>query len=620
MERESAFAATISVQSAVRSRVAVQTWNWGWLPLLSLISALGLLMLALAYNGARVGAVWAPVLFWASVLMLVAPTAARLFSQRASRHERIGLVVILGLALYLVKFLHSPVTFTFSDEHYHWRNVLSTLASSHLFQENSLLPITTLYPGLQIVTSATTILSDLPIFGVASAVIIAARLMLLLALYHLYEQISRSPRVAGIGVLLYVTNPNFVFFGAQFAYESLALPMLALVLFLEARRLHTRDGGYFAVALAVGALVAIHHMSSYVLVAFLALWTATSFIWSRLGRHQPAPIVTTILALAASIAWLIFVAQPTLNYLLPSLTGGINELIQMINGEATGRELFRSHSGELAPLWERLVGFGAVALIVLGLPFGLRQIWKWYRANALALAMAMVALMYPITLVLRLTKFGWELSSRTSEFVFIAVAIVLALGLAKLRLPKVPFWAQRAILVTYVVVIFLGGVIAGWAQWARMPGPYLVSADTRSIEQQGIAAAEWMLDALGPNNRVFADRINRLLMGTYGLQRLVTNIADRLNGAWVVLATDIGEDERDLIRRARIEYIVIDRRLTTGLPVVGVYFERGEPFTYERRTPVDPKVFAKFDDLDHVSRLYDSGDIIIYDMRTFLDE
>src|SRR3954466_7819355 len=82
--------------------------SWGWLPALSLLSAFGLLLGALANNGARAGAAWSGVLLWAGLLLLFVPSAVRLIAPEAERPERIGLVLLLGMGLYLVKLLHSP--------------------------------------------------------------------------------------------------------------------------------------------------------------------------------------------------------------------------------------------------------------------------------------------------------------------------------------------------------------------------------------------------------------------------------------------------------------------------------------------------------------------------------
>jgi hypothetical protein len=46
-----------------------------------------------------------------------------------------------------------------------------------------------------------------------------------------------------------------------------------------------------------------------------------------------------------------------------------------------------------------------------------------------------------------------------------------------------------------------------------------------------------------------------------------------------------------------------------------VYIERGEPDAYRHRTAFDPAALAKFDGIENMDRIFDSGDIAIYDVR-----
>ena len=71
------------------------------------------------------------------------------------------------------------------------------------------------------------------------------------------------------------------------------------------------------------------------------------------------------------------------------------------------------------------------------------------------------------------------------------------------------------------IIIFGQLVLGGGQPWSLLPGPYLVSADNRSIEPEGITAAEWAKVYL-PGQRVASDRINTLLMATYGREHTVT--------------------------------------------------------------------------------------------------
>ena len=93
----------------------------GQLPLFSLIASIGLLIIAIADNSAREGLAWGNVLYWIGLLVIFVPLSARILTPNISREERLGLVLILGLSLYLVKIFYSPLEYKYPDELQHWR-------------------------------------------------------------------------------------------------------------------------------------------------------------------------------------------------------------------------------------------------------------------------------------------------------------------------------------------------------------------------------------------------------------------------------------------------------------------------------------------------------------------
>lgn len=604
------------VRADERARVRGRNLQWGWLPMLSLVSAAGLLMIALAYSASRNGEVWGLPHFWIGLLVVFVPIAYRLFSTEPERRERIGLLIIVGLALYLVKILHSPVAFTFSDELIHLMTAREIAVTGRLFTENPILPVSPLYPGLEMVTTALSNLSGLRIAEAGMLLLGVARLIFVMGLYLLYEQISGSERIASIATLIYMGNANFVFFLAQYSYESLALPMMSIILFLQAHydgRGHGIRSNMIIVAVLAAGIIVTHHMTSYAMTILLAIGALTAFAVRR-GARTRVIVTIALLVIGINIIWTFSIGNPVAGYLGPVFEGGINELLQVIRGELVGRELFKSGTGELAPLWERLTGFGAVGLVALAMPFGLYQIWRRYRGNVPALVMGIIGVLYPLTLALRFTSRGWQIANRSSEFIFIAVAFVAAAGL-------VSFWLSRPsgrklipVMTVLVTIVFMGGIIAGWPPWGRLPGPYLVSADTRSIEPQGTSAATWTRQYLGTGHRVAADRVNRLLMGAYGLQDVITHLHDGIDLSWVYFTAELNANHRALLARTGTEYLVVDRRLSTMLPILGVYFEAGEPNSFAHQTPIKPEALAKFYGLPDFSRVFDSGDIQIYDV------
>ena len=201
-------------------------------PVLAVCAAIGLAIVAQANVMARADVPNAVTLFWLGVLVAVLPAVLRLASGRPSRSETIAILLTLGVGLYAVKVLHSPDQFTFPDEFIHWRTTTDIVSTGRLFAENPLLPVSARFPALELVTGFVVQTTGMSIFDAGLLVVGASRVVLILSLYLIFEAISRSRRVAGLATVIYMTNPNFLFFGAAFKYETIALAFGALAIFL----------------------------------------------------------------------------------------------------------------------------------------------------------------------------------------------------------------------------------------------------------------------------------------------------------------------------------------------------------------------------------------------------
>ena len=215
-------------QDAIDTRIAV----WGWLPWLALTSALGMLSIAYALALSRDGGTGLRAFFYPGLLLIYLPTVVRLISPAASRAERIGLLCITGICCYLIKVMSSPLYFSFFNEFLHWRTVDDIVRSGHLFSVNALLPVSPYYPGLEIVTDALSALSGLDTFNSGLVVIGIARLLMILTLFALNEQMLKSARMASIATVLYMANPHFLLYDSQFGYKSLAIPIAVFILLM----------------------------------------------------------------------------------------------------------------------------------------------------------------------------------------------------------------------------------------------------------------------------------------------------------------------------------------------------------------------------------------------------
>jgi len=168
--------------------------------------------------------------------------------------------------------------------------------------------------------------------------------------------------------------------------------------------------------------------------------------------------------------------------------------------------------------------------------------------------------------------------------------------------------------------MFLGGVILeSGPGWEILPGPYVVVADQRSIEPEGIQAAIWSLAYLGPDNRVGTDRINQILMLTYGDQRIVTSQENHIDISPVFFSSKFDPQDVTILQIGRVHYMVVDLRLSTSIPLQGFYFENDEPNAYHHTSPISRAALTKFDTILQINRLFDSGNIVIYDVGAIGD-
>jgi len=640
---------------------------WGWLPYLTLIVAIGLFCVAVGDTLSRNGSPGADLVFWIGIMLIFTPIVIRLFAVRVHRVERIGLVVIAGLGLYLVKIWQSPLNFTLYDEMLHLRTVDDILRLGQLFQPNPILPVSPYYPGLEIVTDALVRISGLPVFVAGLTVVGVSRMLLMAGLYLIFEQASGSPRIAGLGAVLYMTNSNFVFWGAQFAYQSLALPLSVFVLYLLIRRagLQKRDrlpyiGLAVSAAIGILAVVVTHHVTMYLLAAFLMVWVVIELFWDGIRKFIEAIVrrfQKLIPRLKPRIAWMLtdptdpfemdqqheverrhpaylfalggtvvgvlymfYVATPAIAYLSSPLVRGIGDFIGLITGELKTRTLFSNSTGLfIAPAWERYNGVIATGLVGLGIMLGLVYGWYRLRKSRLSIAFLLVSAFYPASLVLRFTTSSWEISNRLSDFLLIAVSFTLAVGLVSFRPSLRPGLIRFAITAALALVVLLGGITSGMAPWERMPGAYIPSADPRSVELEGTITAQWALKYLGPDNRMAADRTNSALMGSVGSQEVLYADNRTERTYFIFFGASFDPYPRSIVTSGQIHYLMIDHRFLTDPSLLGFYYESGEPHLPGVPT-LDPVGYAKLDTVPLLSRIYDEGNLVMFDSGRLLHD
>ena len=604
----------------------------GWAPVLALQSSLCVVLCALGVSASLNGAAYAIPLFYVGCAAVFFPAACRLVHPRASRNERLLIVLIATLALFLIRMARAPGAFVDHDEFLHWLTAIDIEEQRRLFTPNPLLPVSSLYPGLELATTAIVDLTGLSIFAAATILLGVARMAFIASLFYLFERLIGSARAASIACLVFMGSSTFIVFDAHFSYESLAVPLVAMALLSDVvAKCAPRRGLAISAAVTLPALAALsvtHHTSAYFLAAIFCGVAV-------FGGLRPRNLIVAGFAVALPVIWSRLVGDPTVGYLGPVFQDGLREAERLLN-HAPGRQLFVSDAGVVAPAWQRYTTFASVGLICLGLSFGfirsarlsLAPLWKGGTsvrgrlagvANPYLLVLTLATVVFPVSVLFRLTRAGWEIGNRMGALSFFGIAPVIAIGV-------VLYWqgASRNTLRALALglagsAVFVGGIISGQGSTLLTPQHFQVSADNASIEPMGLATARWTKEWLGAGNMFAADRINRLLLATYGRQDVATTLEDPRDSSIAILSPKLGPSEREALRDVGIQYILADLRITSALPVVGVYFDGAAGDQHYNRPP-SPKYLLKFDRAAGVNRVFDNGYTIIYDVRALTDE
>ena len=575
--------------------------------------------------------------------ILLFPTASRIAWPALSRGERLFLLVLLSEALFFFKLVYAPTSFVHFDEFLHWISAHDVLFRHKLFLSNSLLPISPAYPGLELLTTALTNLTGLSIFF--SYVLMAALLkaVFICALFLFFEKMTGSARLAALAALIYMGNASFAVFDSQFAYQSLAIVLCALILLTEAemgRRVRHQEGarGLVLLTMLLGALAITHHLSAFACAAYLTSLAVIEILRRDdsmpLSKRIWLPVVGAGLGLGLPLLWIYARGIQISDYFGPVLELGIEELRNKLYGLSSARKLFVAADGTVQPFFYRFAGIASTLLIALSLATGFFRTlalaaepppasgWsrvlkitklKWRDSRIVLLAFAAFA--FPVSVALRLTSSAWEIGNRMSSFAFIAVGLVVAVSI-------VHFWQSRitwrSLFATNLAIglILLGGITTG-AGLQAIRGGYRVGADAESIEPMGIGAALWARTWLGEGNRFAADRTNRLLLASYGQQHVVTTIANGVDEFRIFLSDTLTPDTLYPIKDGQVDYLLADLRLSTGPALLGHYFEQGEQ---GHGRPPPASRLLKFDTSDKIGRVFDNGWTVIFDVRELHDD
>jgi hypothetical protein len=578
------------------------------------VSCAGVLLVALAYARSRAGQPGASTLYWAGQVVVFAPVAARMLARRLTGvTEAFTLVIGLAVNQYLLKWTYSPDQFRFPDELQHWTSTTILVETGGLFHPNHALPASVHFPGLEEIGAAIVALTGLSVTQAGFVVAGVAHLVLVGALFMLARRTGASAGVAGLACVIYATGTHYLFFDSMYLYQTAALPYLVLAVWAaRGWRLRQPRTLPFAVlgVTAIAVVTVTHHITALITVATLGLVAASDV---AVGR-RPRRWATTVLALVAAAAvagWIGFVARDAVDYLGTPVRGLVDAAAQLVADRPGGSTA--QTAGDRAPgplvvqaicLLVLLGAFGSSGYIVLR--NRRRNPWRWALIAGGVLFFAASGLRFA-------GPQGPELAGRAATFTYLPMSILAAAVLMRWQVRRrsrpLRVLTNRALVGSLVLaLLMIGARLGGWPPtWAQLPGPYLVSGYERSIDPAGVSAARWMAGRIPHGGRVAADVTGWTLASTYGRQ-------DPVGEASALYYATGWDAATDRVRwNLAVDYVWVDLRMSEQVPKSGAYFPQ-DPQAGTHSRPLPRALLDKFDHVAGISRIYDNGEIRLYEL------
>lgn len=603
-----------------------------WIASIVLCSAAGLGVLAVANDASRREIISVPTyqMFWLGLLLIFVPIAVRALANDVNPRERMTLIVFLGLALYLVKVLESPYSFTFVDEYVHERNTHAILGMRHLFTWNPLLNTAAYYPGLGALTAGVVELTGLSVFATGLLIIGISRVLECAFFYLIFKSVTHSGRGAAAASLIYIANPMFLFWSSTFTYENLALPLGAFVVWWIGK---TRDrGGLTSMVVAVVGIIAVtvtHHMVAFALAGLLVAWWLAEHVGCRATKAARRQVgMLAMVACCATFTWFFVVARPAATYLLnDNLLEGLQDTISVFRGHTAPRKLY-ALTGFTPPAWEPIAGFAAVFVLLAALPAGLLRV-RWSCRRTPAAVATALAIGYPLSLVPRLAPHGVSLSGRASEYVYTGLGCVIGL-LFTAAASRWYAWRESApgerdgrrhkwrysfiptsLAALLATVVFVGNVTVGNRFYERLPEAANPHGYERTLQPDVVAASTWALHHLGSNQMFGANNIDSWAVATYGEQ----DLADARWLSQIFFAETVNSDVVKNIKKIKLRYLLVNWRMTRAVQQIPDYYVHPwEPEANHHSHVFPTQALEKFSSSPCIRLIYDAGPIQIYDV------
>lgn len=586
-------------------------------PLLAAMAA-GLLVFSIGIWLGRTGSPMASqVVYVIGLIVMFLPAALAATLPGLLDHHRRWVVLALLPMMQLCRVIQQPTRFADHDEFAHATNLRHLLEQDHLYTANAILPVTAYYPGLTTITGALQQLTGLSPHTSALVVTMAARVLLAVAIFGLIRTLTKSERAAAAGVIIYACSPQMLLFNSQYSYQTLALPLAVLAVYLVARRMYEGLGGLLVPVAVVFVMAMTHHLTSVLVSALWVVWLVLVVLLGRGERNWPGRVrdlLVMVVATAAGIVTsLLIPGNTTLKYVVQAFQTSVAGASSLFERGET-KTLFVNPGGVASSWFERGLMLAAVAItgVCLLLGWWRARSWLRHRRNrALPVLLILVSMLFVLQPLGHLAQSTGEIADRSTTFAFIGIAFVVGWWLwQRVMTRRIALFATGLATIT-----FLGGVMLGSGPLVQqVPGRHWVGADARSIDRDNVAAVDWLTANASTKDSVFANRIGMLMAAADGGFTSVTEIGTGTDASELLLNPAVTTEDFKLIRTLPVNYLISDLRDATTMPTLGFYVADGEWGQEQRKAPVPRSALRKFDRVAGASRVYTNGPVTVYEL------
>ncbi len=585
------------------------------IPILLVGLAVGSLLIAIGFAGGRSHRSWAVVPFWLGWVISILLLAITITSPSLSTRERVLTVTLQAAQQSFVRWMYSPLSFTFPDELQHWRSASDILIFHHLFHSNPTLPVSPAFPGLEELATALVSVTHLGLFPAGLIVATTSHVALSAGAFYLFRRVSGNARIAGVAACVFALNPLHAGFDTMFIYGAPALLLGVVVLEATlgdgtADERRQRRIEFLVALVCLAGLIITHHLTAAVIIGTLGALGALLAVFTDFGPEAKRVALLCAAGVVMAAVWVWAEARPVLSYL-----GAPLETL------VTGVLHFGGHAGTVALPATAQSSLGSyltvVATVITAFLVLVGGALVWQRkpeGSERPLARAFVVCSFAYFGVLAVRAFapdGAELAGRLLTFAALFTSVTIAFVL-------VPTWRVRERLgrfvrpaaVVVILAIFLGAMTSGWpAPWELLPGKFHVAGFESGIDRQNTTAVRWFRAHIGPNRRVVCDISMCDLLGAYAR-------ADPLpEEAKLYYAPHLSQTVVDTIHHRAIEYVFVDLRMSQAPPITGHFFQVTSSQAAVRAPPVPLSGLTKFRGVPGIQLIYNSGPVQIYDVR-----